>query len=175
DAGDTSLGSGRRVPKDSLRTTAYGTVDELNAVVGVALASDLDERLRPFLQGVQNDLFHIGADLCIPEEDKERFPGPKVGAEHVAALEAFQDELAESLEPLSNFVLPGGSLAAAHLHVARTVCRRAERLVVSLAREEAIGGDNVRYLNRLSDVLFTLSRYDNHAKGVAEPIWDSRR
>lgn len=174
DQGETSLGSGRRVAKDSLRTTAYGTVDELNAALGVAIACGLDVKLAGRLRAIQNELFHLGADLCIPEEDKGRHPGPKIEPRHVAALEAFQDELAADLGPLKNFVLPGGTLGAAHLHVARTVCRRAERQVVALAREEPIGAEAIRYLNRLSDVLFTLSRWENQAKGVAEPLWDSR-
>lgn len=174
DRGETSLGSGRRVPKDSPRTTAYGTVDELNAAIGVALAAGLEEKLAGRLRGIQNELFHLGADLCIPEEDKQRHPGPKVEARHVAALEAFQEELAADLAPLQNFVLPSGAAGAAHLHVARTVCRRAEREVVALAREEAVGAEVVRYLNRLSDVLFTMSRWENLQKGVAEPLWDSR-
>ncbi|MEM7483242.1 MAG: cob(I)yrinic acid a,c-diamide adenosyltransferase [Acidobacteriota bacterium] len=174
DAGETSLGSGQRVSKDSPRTSAYGTVDELNAVIGVVVASDVDDEIRTFLAGVQNDLFHLGADLCIPEEDKERFPGPRIEGRHVDALEECQDRLAEALEPLSNFVLPGGTAAAAQLHLARTVCRRAERRVVTLARLETVAAENVRYLNRLSDLLFTMSRYENRVKGVAEPLWDSR-
>ena len=174
DRGDTALGSGRRVPKDSPRTTAYGTVDELNAVLGVVLAAGVEPRLGERLRTIQNELFHLGADLCIPEEDKERHPGPRVEARHLEGLEAFQDELAVDLAPLKNFVLPGGSPAAAHLHVARTVCRRAERLVVALAREEAINPEAIRYLNRLSDLLFTMARWENLRKGVAEPLWDSR-
>jgi cob(I)alamin adenosyltransferase len=174
DRGETGLGSGRRVPKDSPRTAAYGTVDELNSALGVALAAGLDEKLAGRLRAVQNELFHLGADLCIPEEDKARHPGPRIEERHVAALESFQEELAADLEPLRNFVLPGGSPGAAHLHVARTVCRRAERRAVALARQEAIGPEVVRYLNRLSDVLFTMARWENRRKGVAEPLWDSR-
>lgn len=174
DAGETSLGSGRRVPKDSPRTTAYGTVDELNSVLGVALTSGLEAEVEACLRRVQNELFHLGADLCIPDEDKQRFPGPKIEPRHVTALEQVQDRLTEELEPLSNFVLPGGSAGAAHLHVARTVCRRAERLVVTLARAEPVGEETVRYLNRLSDLLFTMARFENRRKGVPEPIWDSR-
>jgi cob(I)alamin adenosyltransferase len=174
DRGETGLGSGRRVPKDSPRTAAYGTVDELNSALGVALAAGLDEKLAGRLRAVQNELFHLGADLCIPEEDKARHPGPRIEERHVAALESFQEELAADLEPLRNFVLPGGSPGAAHLHVARTVCRRAERRAVALARQEAIGPEVVRYLNRLSDVLFTMARWENLRKGVAEPLWDSR-
>ncbi len=174
DSGETGLGSGRRVAKDSARTAAYGTVDELNSAIGVAIASGLEEKLAGRLATVQNELFHLGADLCIPEEDKATHPGPRIEARHVAALEAFQEELAGDLPPLRNFVLPGGAAGAAHLHVARTVCRRAERLAVTLARDEAIGAEVIRYLNRLSDVLFTMARWENLKKGVAEPLWDSR-
>ena len=174
DRGETGLGSGRRVPKDAPRIRAYGTVDELNSTIGVTIAAGLDDKLAARLAAVQNELFHLGADLCIPEEDKARHPGPRIEARHVEALEAFQDELAADLEPLKNFVLPGGAPGAAHLHVARTVCRRAERLVVALAREEAVGPEVVRYLNRLSDLLFTMARWENRRKGVAEPLWDSQ-
>ena len=174
DRGETGLGSGRRVPKDAPRIEAYGTVDELSSAIGVAIAAGLEEKLAGRLRAVQNELFHLGADLCIPEEDKARHPGPRIEAHHVEALEAFQDELAADLAPLKNFVLPGGAPGAAQLHVARTVCRRAERLVVTLAREEAVGPEVVRYLNRLSDVLFTMARWENQRKGVVEPLWDSR-
>jgi cob(I)alamin adenosyltransferase len=173
DRGETGLGSGRRVPKDSPRTTAYGTVDELSSFLGVAIASEIESELAERLRAVQNELFHLGADLCIPEEDKGKHPGPTIEARHVEALEAFQDQLAEDLPPLANFVLPGGSPGAAHLHVARTVCRRAERLVVTLARDEPVNDQVLRYLNRLSDVLFTMARWENAKKGVAEPLWDS--
>jgi cob(I)alamin adenosyltransferase len=174
DRGETGLGSGRRVPKDAPRIEAYGTVDELSSTIGVAISAGLDDQLAARLRAVQNELFHLGADLCIPEEDKARHPGPRIEASHVEALEAFQDELAADLAPLKNFVLPGGAPGAAQLHVARTVCRRAERLVVALARDEAVGPEVVRYLNRLSDVLFTMARWENKQKGVAEPLWDSR-
>lgn len=174
DRGETSLGGGRRVPKDHPRTTAFGTVDELNAHLGLALAAGLDERLAGPLAAIQNELFHLGADLCIPEEDRERHPGPRIEPRHVEGLEVFQEELAGELAPLTNFVLPGGAPGAAQLQVARAVCRRAERLAVTLARSEAVGPEVVRYLNRLSDLLFTMARYENHRKGVPEPVWDSR-
>lgn len=175
DRGETGLGSNRRVPKDDPRVEAYGTVDELNSAIGVALAAgDLEAETAGCLRRVQNELFHLGSDLCIPEEDKERFPGPKIEARHVAALEEFQSRLIEQLEPLVNFVLPGGTPGAAHLHVARTVCRRAERRVVTLARREAVDPEVVRYLNRLSDVLFNMARFEAASKGVPEPTWDSR-
>lgn len=175
DLGETGLGSNRRVPKDDPRVEAYGTVDELSAAIGLALAGgDLDEPTAGCLERVQNELFHLGSDLCIPEADKERFPGPKIEPRHVEALEEFQDGLLERLPPLKNFVLPGGTPAAAALHLARTVCRRAERRVVTLARAEPIGPEAVRYLNRLSDVLFTMARWEMHRRGLPEPTWDSR-
>jgi len=174
DAGETGLGGGQRVPKDSLRIETYGTVDELNSVLGVALAAGLDERLAEALGRIQNELFHLGSDLCILEEDKARLPVPTVEARHVEALEALMDALSEELEPLANFILPGGSAGAAHLHVARTVCRRAERSLVALAREEPVGAHTVQYLNRLSDALFVMARYENLKRGAGDVLWDSR-
>ena len=174
DDGTTALGGGQRVPKDALRIEAYGTVDELNSVLGVAMATGLVERLAEPVAVIQNELFHLGSDLCVLEEDKEEMPVPRIEARHVDALERLMDALNEELEPLANFVLPGGSLGAAHLHVARTVCRRAERLVVALAREEPVGELTVKYLNRLSDALFVMARYENRARGEEDVIWDSR-
>ena len=175
DAGDTALGGGQRVPKDDPRIAAYGTVDELSSTLGVALASGLDERLAGELQRIQNELFHLGADLSVREEDKDRRPGPKLDGGHVAALERTMDELNAELGPLANFILPGGSPGAAHLHVARTVCRRAERLLVTLMRSEAVGAHALEYLNRLSDALFVMARWENHRRGVPDVTWDSRR
>lgn len=174
DAGETGLGGGQRVPKDSLRIQAYGTVDELNSVLGVALAQGLDEAVAEPLRKVQNELFHLGSDLCILEEDKERMPVPRIEKRHVDALEQLMDRLSTELPALANFILPGGSLGAAHLHVARTVCRRAERELVALAREEAVGEHTIVYLNRLSDALFVLARYQNRQAGVEDVLWDSR-
>lgn len=174
DRGTTRLGGGQEVPKDSLRIETYGTVDELNSHVGVALAIGVAEDLVEELSRIQNELFHLGSDLCILEEDKERMPVPRIEEGHVQALEHLMDRLSESLEPLENFVLPGGAPAAAHLHVARTVCRRAERLLVGLSREEPVGEHTVRYLNRLSDALFVMARYENHLRGVGDVLWDSR-
>lgn len=173
DDGTTALGSRRRVSKDAWRVQAYGTVDELNAVLGVALAHGLSPRLTPATLAIQNELFHLGSDLCFPEEDKAEFQIPQVEARHVEALETLIDELSAVVGPLQNFILPGGSLASAHLHVARTVCRRAEREVITLAREEQIGPYVLPYLNRLSDALFVMARYENLQAGVPEPLWDS--
>ena len=174
DDGTTALGGGQRLPKDAPRIAAYGTVDELNAQIGVALAAGLDPRLIEVLVPIQNELFHLGSDLCILEEDKERMPVPSIGARHVEALERRMDEMSEDLAPLENFILPGGSPGAAHLHVARTVCRRAEREVVTLAAAEPVGPYTQPYLNRLSDALFVLARCENQRKGVPETTWDSR-
>ena len=174
DDGRTGLGGGQRVEKDSPRIEAYGTVDELNSQIGVALASGLCETLAAALGSIQNDLFHLGSDLCTLEPDKERRPVPRIEQRHVAALEKVIDRLSEELPPLENFVLPGGCPGAAQLHVARTVCRRAERLVVALARLESVGAQTVPYLNRLSDALFVMARYENRKRGVADILWNSR-
>jgi len=174
DAGDTALGGGQRVAKDDARIAAYGTVDELSSTLGVALAHGLDGRLASELLRVQNELFHLGAELSVREEDRARRPGPRIEARHVEALERTIDELNETLPPLANFVLPGGSAGAAHLHVARTVCRRAERLLVTLMRAEPIGEHALVYLNRLSDALFVMARWENHRRGAPDVLWDSR-
>jgi len=175
DDGSTSLGGGRRTPKDALRVATYGTVDELNAALGAALSVGLVPRVAEELRRVQNELLHLGADLCTPEEDKARYPVPVLEARHVEALERTMDALSAELGPLQNFVLPGGSPGAALLHVARTVCRRAEREAVALAREEPVGPQVVPYLNRLSDALFVLARWENRERGVAEPLWDTHQ
>lgn len=174
DDGTTGLGGGQRVPKDSPRIEAYGTVDELASAIGVALAAGLDPTLAGALSGIQNELFHLGSDLCILEEDKARRPVPRIEQRHVEALEKLMDRLSADLAPLENFILPGGSEGAALLHVARTVCRRAERLVVALARQEPVGPWTVRYLNRLSDALFVMARWENKKRGVSDVLWDSR-
>lgn len=172
DDGTTSLGGGQRVPKDSLRVQLYGTVDELNAHIGVALAGGLCEQLQRTLPEIQNELFHLGSDLCFLEEDKQRYTPPQIEERHVDRLETLLDELTPVVGPLENFILPGGSQGASCLHVARTVCRRAEREATSLAREERINPQAIRYLNRLSDALFVMSRLENLQQGVAEPLWD---
>lgn len=174
DDGTTGLGGGQRVRKDSRRIQAFGTVDELNSAIGVGVAQGLCERLRAPLAVIQNTLFHLGSDLCVLEEDKARFKVPVVEARHVDALEELMDDLSDQLPPLENFVLPGGSPGAAQLHVARTVCRRAERLVIALSRKEPVGAFAVQYLNRLSDALFVMARYENLQRRVPDVLWDSR-
>lgn len=174
DDGTTALGGGQRVSKDALRVQAYGTVDELNSAIGVALAHGLSARLAEALPQVQNDLFHLGSDLCFVEEDKAKYVLPQIEARHVLRLESLIDELNEAVGPLENFILPGGAVGAAYLHLARTICRRAEREVTGLAAQEPVGPFVLKYLNRLSDALFVMARYENKTRGVAEPLWDSR-
>jgi cob(I)alamin adenosyltransferase len=175
DKGLTGLGGGQRVPKDSPRVETYGTVDELNSQLGVALAIGLCERLAQELPLIQNELFDLGSDLATPAESQARHPVPTVEPRHVAKLERLIDEINDVVGPLANFLLPGGSPGAAQLHVARTVCRRAERAATRLAREESIGPTVLPYLNRLSDALFVMARYENHQRGVSEPLWEPRR
>jgi cob(I)alamin adenosyltransferase len=169
DKGDTALGSGKRVPKHDLRIEAYGTVDETNACVGVARLSttgDLDQ----MLARVQNDLFDLGADLCVPEDGSEiALKALRISDPQVERLEREIDQMNEKLQPLRSFVLPGGSPAAANLHVARTVCRRAERLIVKLAMSETVSSAAVKYANRLSDFLFVAARFANSNTG--DVLW----
>jgi cob(I)alamin adenosyltransferase len=174
DKGETSLGGGQRVRKDTLRVQVYGTVDELNSQIGVALATGLCEQLMTALTAIQSELFDVGSDLCFLEEDKTKYSMPQTELAHVTRLEKLIDEMSAELEPLKNFILPGGSLGSAQLHVARTVCRRAEREATTLANEEAIGEHVLAYLNRLSDTLFVMARYENMQQGVAEPQWRPR-
>ena len=174
DEGLTGLGGGQRVPKDSTRVQAYGTVDELNSQIGVALATGLCERLARELALIQNELFDLGADLATPGVSQARHPVPTVELRHIEKLERLIDEFNDVVGPLTNFLLPSGSPGAAHLHVARTVCRRAERDAVRLARDEQIGELVLPYLNRLSDALFVMARYENHERGVTEPLWRPR-
>jgi cob(I)alamin adenosyltransferase len=171
DEGLTSLGGGQRVPKDNLRVQVYGTVDELSSQIGVALAVGLTERLEDVLTEVQNELFDLGSDLAFVEADKQTYKLPQIEARHVTRLEQLIDELTAIVGPLENFILPGGALGAAQLHVARTVCRRAEREAATLARAEGSGAFVLPYLNRLSDALFVMARYENFMRGVAEPLW----
>ena len=169
DRGETSLGDGARVQKDAIRVEAYGTVDEANAVVGLARLHT-DGSADEILNRVQNDLFDLGADLCRPEDGRKGEGGLRVSATQVERLEGEIDRLNADLAPLESFVLPGGTAAAAYLHQARTVVRRAERLAVALAREEAVNEQAVKYLNRLSDLLFVMARYCND-KGARDVLW----
>lgn len=171
DTGETSLGDGSRRAKHDLRVEAYGTVDEANAVIGlVRLHTDGDGALDALLSRIQNDLFDLGADLCTPEDGKRGAGALRIEASQVTALEEEIDRLNADLEPLKSFILPGGTPAAAHLHLARTVTRRAERLVVELAGVEAVNAEAVKYLNRLSDLFFVLGRHLND-RGRADVLW----
>ena len=171
DDGDTGLGDGRRVGKDHPRVDAYGTVDELNAVLGLLLATVPDAPDRELLLGVQNDLFDVGADLCVPPADGED-SALRVTVAQAERLERAIDRINERLDPLRSFVLPGGSPAAAWLHLARTVCRRAERTVVALTHVpgEQVNPQVVVYLNRLSDLLFVMARAAND-DGKKDVLW----
>jgi cob(I)alamin adenosyltransferase len=174
DDGTTGLATGERVAKDSPRVCAYGAVDELSSCLGVAVASGLEPSLLAVAERIQNELFHLGAELATPSGAEEPPAGPRIEARHVEALEAEMDRWSRDLPPLANFVLPGGAPSAAHLHVARAVCRRAERETVALRRHEPVREEAVRYLNRLSDALFVMARVENAARGVPDVLWDSR-
>jgi len=170
DKGDTALGTGKRVAKHNLRIEAFGTVDETNACVGVARLATEGE-LDEMLARVQNDLFDLGADLCIPDDGSEiAAKALRIMDAQVERLEREIDVMNEKLQPLRSFVLPGGSAAAAHLHVARTVCRRAERVIVKLAENEKVAAAAVKYANRLSDFLFVAARFANLAAG-GDVLW----
>ena len=166
DSGLTSLGHGARVRKTDPRIETYGTVDELNSFVGLALAADLPAEFRGWLEAVQNDLFDLGADLAVPlEDERERL---RIEQRHVDRLEGLCDRVNAELEPLKSFVLPSGTEAAARLHVARAVCRRAERRALALADTTSVNPLAIAYLNRLSDLLFILARAANAGD---EPLW----
>jgi cob(I)alamin adenosyltransferase len=168
DAGETSLGDGSRVSKLDGRIAAYGTVDELNATLGVVVAGECPVEVRDVLVRVQNELFDLGADLSVPLEHQGRL---RTTQEQVDGLEADCDRFNAELPELKSFVLPGGTQAAAQLHVARTVCRRAEREALVASAEHALSPLTLVYLNRLSDLLFILARTANAATGVDEPLW----
>lgn len=174
DQGETRLGSGQKVLKDSPRIAAYGTVDELNSVIGVTIAFEPTEKVHKALTKIQHELFTLGGDLCVLEEDKKQREMSVIEEVHVKALEKLIDELNKELKPLEEFILPGGTPAAAFLHQARCVCRRAERRVVTLSQQEKIGPNVLKYLNRLSDALFVLARYENLKKGVEDVYWKKK-
>ena len=172
DQGDTGLGDGSRVPKDHPRVTAYGGVDELNAILGVFLTQlSAEQELSELIRSVQNDLFDVGADLCVPPaKDEPAGKRLRVKESQVARLEQAIDRCNADLAPLTSFILPGGTPAAAWCHLARTVCRRAERAVVTLMKSEPVNPQVLIYLNRLSDLLFVLGRVYN-SKGAADVLW----
>jgi len=172
DDGTTGLGDGSRTAKDSHRVEAFGTVDELNSVIGVVVAEinkiDGLEELSSLLVDIQHHLFDLGGELCIPGMEM-------ITDGHIERLESALDQLNESLPVLKEFILPGGSPAAAHAHLARTVCRRAERRMTTLARQEAVNDPAIRYLNRLSDLLFVVARTTARASGSGEVLWNHER
>jgi cob(I)alamin adenosyltransferase len=174
DDGTTGLFGGERVRKDSSRIEAYGTVDELNSGVGLA-AAVAPQALAPVLRDLQISLFVLGADLATPIEQKITYSIPRVEESDVKRLEALIDEHTSQLPPLKSFILPGGTDCAARLHLARTICRRAERLLVTLRDEQEIGAHDLVYLNRLSDLLFTLARRANQLAGVEDVEWDGKK
>ena len=173
DDGTTALGSGRRVAKYDLRVECYGTLDETNAAIGLArLHTRSEQALDAMLARIQNDLFDLGAELCYPDESKDARGRLSVSDAQVERLESEIDALNRELQPLRSFVLPGGTQAASFLHLARTISRRAERLMVALAARpnEPVGGSALRYINRLSDFLFVAARYAND-KGQSDVLW----
>lgn len=168
DAGETGLGDGSRVPKDSTRIAALGDIDELNSVIGVLLAAEPPAAVREVLTGVQHDLFDLGGEVCIPGHTS-------ITDEQIDRLERALDDFNAELAPLKEFILPGGTPGAAHAHLARTVCRRAERTLVGLARGETVNDAARVYLNRLSDLLFVIARVINRAAGRSDVLWQPRR
>jgi len=178
DTGDTGLVGGKRVPKDAWRIEAYGTIDELNASVGLARVFNAEaavalarDRLEDILKRIQNELFDLGSELATPPD--AAYDGMyRVGDAEVKALEQLIDECQQDLEPLNSFILPGGGRVSAFLHQSRTVCRRAERIVLRLSREENVGPWPLRYLNRLSDLFFVLSRWIAKQSGEPEYLWE---
>ncbi|WP_432799902.1 cob(I)yrinic acid a,c-diamide adenosyltransferase [Poriferisphaera sp. WC338] len=181
DDGSTGLFGNYRVGKDSLRVEAYGTVDELNAFVGLAGAGCGDEMMKGRLADVQSRLFELGADLSRPPADQKNAGGKRaegviqtIDAGHVKVLEVWLDEVCDELPAMKYFVLPGGCELSARLHVARTVCRRAERLCVALSRHEEVSEHVIKYLNRLSDLLFAFARRANDLAGVADVPWKGK-
>ena len=176
DAGETDLLGGARVAKDDPRVEAYGEVDEVNACLGAALATTSHEDLRALGARLQEELFELGAHLAAPHAERRRKGGvPEIGDAEVRHLEERIDAFEAELGPLQHFILPGGTPAAACFHVARTVCRRAERRAVALARGEGLDAPMLRYLNRLSDLLFVLARLENRRAGVPDVEWHGRR
>ena len=173
DSGNTSLFGGQRVSKSSKRIDAYGTVDELNSILGMASSFGLSEKSAVLVETVQQQLFVLGADLATPASKDARIE--RIGHSEVEFLEKAIDEMEEDLEPLKNFILPGGAQAGATLHFARTVCRRAERITVECRHEEEISEVAIMYINRLSDFLFVLARYENSVAGTEEKTWVADR
>ena len=166
DSGTTGLGDGTRVPKDSLRVHAMGDVDELNSVIGIMLTEPISDQITDCLTAVQHDLFNLGGEICMPNMEL-------IKAERIASLETTLDAFNDSLAPLKEFILPGGSRAAAYCHLARTVCRRGERVMHTLHSEEKLTATSLQYINRLSDLLFVLCRVLNKEAGEPDVLWNN--
>lgn len=173
DKGETGLFGGGRVLKSHCRVAAYGAVDELNAALGLAVTLLLDEEMGPNLTSIQQDLFNLGASLATPgaEDGSAKAVTPPLPTGRIQEMESWMDSATTEMPPLEKFILPGGTRGAATLHLARTICRRAEREVVRLGEEESIDAGVVRYLNRLSDLLFVYARLENHRRGVSDILW----
>jgi cob(I)alamin adenosyltransferase len=168
DEGTTGLGDGQRVPKNAARVNSYGTVDELNSYIGVVLTQNLPNVIRVGLTRIQHELFDLGGELCIPNY-------VIIDADSVKNIEDLLDMLNNELSPLKDFILPGGCAASAHMHVARTICRRAERELVTLMQQESINVVALQYLNRLSDLLFVAARYANFHQGINDVLWEAKQ
>lgn len=174
DAGETSLFGGRRVPKDALRVETFGTIDELNSLLGIIRSQELPDEIEEIIGSVQNDLFVIGADLATPYQRGEKPRIPRLKLRRIEVLEKYIDSIEKNLIELRSFILPGGVRPAAELHLARTVCRRAERLVVRLSRNEKITAAIIPFINRLSDLLFVLARRVNDTADHHETMWPQK-
>lgn len=174
DKGKTRLADGQLVSKAALRVQAYGEIDELNACIGLILANDILEETREILAPVQHQLFVVGGELAFTPGDAQEIQHDQISAQDVAALERGVERINKTLEPLKEFVLPGGRRSAALCHVARTVCRRAERTIVALNEQEAVNPEVIRFVNRLSDLLFVISRAENVRHGVPEVNWSRK-
>jgi len=171
DRGKTRLYGGKIVDKDNLRVEAYGTIDELNSVIGLVITYIEIESLIKDLQGIQNGLFELSAELATPDENKKTSAGSSINEQIIKELEKKIDIMDNKLDPLKNFILPGGSRGAAFCHLARTICRRAERVLVTLNKEELISPQIIIYINRLSDFLFVVARFINNQQNVADLPW----
>ncbi len=174
DEGMTSLGTRIRLSKDSKRVDAYGEVDELNSLIGAALSLGLESEIDDQLKRIQSELFNLGTVLAYPDIDDRIDPLPRIKKRHIDNLERNIDEMSEIVGPLRKFILPGGSLGASALHVARAACRRAERAIVSLNLIEPVDAKIIVYINRLSDALFLMARFENLKKGVVETLWEPK-
>ncbi|AKU90115.1 cob(I)yrinic acid a,c-diamide adenosyltransferase [Vulgatibacter incomptus] len=172
DKGQTGLFGGGRVRKDDPRVEAYGAVDELNAALGIAEAEIGDEAIKGWIKKIQDELFVVGAELSTPDPDAVKRQVVPVGPDQVSWMESTIDTIDAEVPPLRQFVLPGGHRGAAHLHLARTICRRAERRVLTFSDHAEVRTEVITYLNRLSDLLFMLARLVNHRSGIAEPVWN---